>query len=220
MKRFLNADSLASTGQGFLGFNMFAYCRNSPIGCTDSNGYRDDSIWSIEHDEQGVVILLHWLFGDGEELVFEDGEWGAYMRNNESLYAYTISIVKTLATDLKPGETINVQMTTSAVIENGESIIGYQYLHGTDADAGGYQINGTVGKDSCGNITYDIRCTWNDMINPNYSYTSDSKKATLAKFIPFSTCKDYRISISWTLRNPSYNSGGGRIRTQNELART
>ena len=41
--RFLNADALTSTGQGFAGNNMFAYCLNNPISYTDSSGYRSDS---------------------------------------------------------------------------------------------------------------------------------------------------------------------------------
>ncbi len=36
--RFLNADSLASTGQDFLGFNMFTYCLNNPINRADQTG--------------------------------------------------------------------------------------------------------------------------------------------------------------------------------------
>ncbi len=36
--RFINADSLASTGQGILGTNMFAYCLNNPIGFADFSG--------------------------------------------------------------------------------------------------------------------------------------------------------------------------------------
>ena len=38
VKRFLNADSYASTGQGFLGYNMFAYCGNNPICFSDQTG--------------------------------------------------------------------------------------------------------------------------------------------------------------------------------------
>ena len=34
--RFINADSYASTGQGFLGTNTFAYCNNSPIQFSDA----------------------------------------------------------------------------------------------------------------------------------------------------------------------------------------
>ena len=40
VKRFLNADSYASTGQGFLGNNMFAYCGNNPLLNIDPTGHR------------------------------------------------------------------------------------------------------------------------------------------------------------------------------------
>ena len=36
--RFINADSYASTGQGVLGHNMFAYCLNNPVNAIDPNG--------------------------------------------------------------------------------------------------------------------------------------------------------------------------------------
>ena len=38
MHRFLSADSYASTGQGFIGTNMFSYCNNSPVKYLDSSG--------------------------------------------------------------------------------------------------------------------------------------------------------------------------------------
>ena len=37
--RFINADNYASTGQGFLGTNMFAYCNNNPIKFSDPSGH-------------------------------------------------------------------------------------------------------------------------------------------------------------------------------------
>ena len=39
LHRFINADALASTGQGFLGYNMFAYCNNNPVALTDYSGH-------------------------------------------------------------------------------------------------------------------------------------------------------------------------------------
>ena len=36
--RFINADSYTATGIGYLGYNMFAYCNNSPIITCDKNG--------------------------------------------------------------------------------------------------------------------------------------------------------------------------------------
>jgi len=38
MRRFINADAFASTGQGFLGFNMFAYSQNNPVMLVDPSG--------------------------------------------------------------------------------------------------------------------------------------------------------------------------------------
>ena len=38
VKRFLNADVFTSTGQDFLGYNMFAYCGNNPIIREDNSG--------------------------------------------------------------------------------------------------------------------------------------------------------------------------------------
>ncbi len=38
ISRFINADSYGSTGQAFLGTNMFAYCNNNPVDRVDSTG--------------------------------------------------------------------------------------------------------------------------------------------------------------------------------------
>ena len=46
-RRFINADIYSSTGQGFVGTNMFAYCRNNPVNRTDSCGCMDISVIGI-----------------------------------------------------------------------------------------------------------------------------------------------------------------------------
>ena len=43
--RFINADVYASTGQGFVGTNMFAYCNNNPVVYSDYTG--DESVAAI-----------------------------------------------------------------------------------------------------------------------------------------------------------------------------
>lgn len=83
----------------------------------------------------------------------------------------------------------------SMEIENGEQIIGYQYLHGTNQDVGGFTIKGKITKDSKGNATATLTYTWNDIIDPNFIYDTDSKKAAFAKL--FFNPKDYIIRISW-----------------------
>lgn len=41
-RRFINADTYASTGQGFIGANMYAYCNNNPVIYADSTGHALD----------------------------------------------------------------------------------------------------------------------------------------------------------------------------------
>ena len=43
--RFINADAYVSTGQGFIGNNMFAYCGNNPIELKDSKGLFWEELW-------------------------------------------------------------------------------------------------------------------------------------------------------------------------------
>ena len=54
--RFLNGDVLMSTGQGVIGYNMYAYCGNNSISKADINGHES--------------VMVSWLFGgsSGETL--------------------------------------------------------------------------------------------------------------------------------------------------------
>ncbi len=54
--RFLNADSYASTGQSYLGYNAFAYCGNNPINRADADG----EFWDIVFD----VVSLGFSIAD------------------------------------------------------------------------------------------------------------------------------------------------------------
>lgn len=45
--RFINSDGYTSTGQGFGGNNMFAYCGNLPIGRRDSSGQGWEDLWEF-----------------------------------------------------------------------------------------------------------------------------------------------------------------------------
>ena len=47
MGRFINADSLASTGQGLLGCNMFAYCGNNPVSRGDAGGHAWETVLDV-----------------------------------------------------------------------------------------------------------------------------------------------------------------------------
>ncbi|MBR6666207.1 MAG: RHS repeat-associated core domain-containing protein [Lachnospiraceae bacterium] len=45
--RFINADSYVSTGQGIMGYNMFAYCGNNPVNRVDPTGQLWSEIWGF-----------------------------------------------------------------------------------------------------------------------------------------------------------------------------
>jgi RHS repeat-associated protein len=53
--RFISADEFASTGQGFLGFNMFTYCRNNPVCRTDASGTVDMNCLEEADDDFDVT---------------------------------------------------------------------------------------------------------------------------------------------------------------------
>ena len=56
--RFINADGLASTGQGFLGCNMFAYCLNNPLVFFDDGGSKAKSYDETADDEDECLVFL------------------------------------------------------------------------------------------------------------------------------------------------------------------
>ena len=56
--RFINADSYASTGQSYLGYNMFAYCGNNPVERTDADGEFWDLIFDVVSLVTSVVDVI------------------------------------------------------------------------------------------------------------------------------------------------------------------
>ncbi len=56
--RFINADSYVSTGQGIVGYNMFAYCGNNPVNREDAAGGFWDTVFDIF--SLGVSIADVW----------------------------------------------------------------------------------------------------------------------------------------------------------------
>ena len=179
-----------------MGHNMFAYCRNNPINRLDTLGTRDTGYWSFKSDEVGREILYWYLFGNGKD--FPSGEKHSnYLKNNDLLKTQVQEYLFPIAEAIPEGETIEINVSFSMVIENGEDIIGYQYLHGTNADVGGFQIQGTITKIENGCCIFDLTYTWNDIMDPNPQYSSDVAKAKFAQLIPFANPSDYVLSISW-----------------------
>ena len=53
--RFINADAYVSSGTGFLGCNMFAYCNNNPINYVDFAGNMAVAVVGM-----GTTMALNW----------------------------------------------------------------------------------------------------------------------------------------------------------------
>ena len=47
-RRFINCDGYVSTGTGFIGYNMFAYCENNPVNYSDAQGSTPERVQSIK----------------------------------------------------------------------------------------------------------------------------------------------------------------------------
>ena len=77
-RRFINADSYASTGQGFVGVNMFAYCNNNPAVYADPHGYsirpstvaiNDGGSTPSITTKTEIVAYINYNAADGPEIV-------------------------------------------------------------------------------------------------------------------------------------------------------
>ena len=54
---------------------------------------------------------------------------------------------------------------------NGEGVVGYQYLNGSNGNVGNFQRQGEAqlirNADGTSSVTMNVRYTWNDIIDPN-----------------------------------------------------
>ena len=75
--RFINADGYASTGQGIVGCNMFAYCNNNPIIYSDHNGFEPDE--AVDVDGDGIVDYYVYTYTYTTGILFWRKQHTAYV---------------------------------------------------------------------------------------------------------------------------------------------
>lgn len=195
----------------------------------------------LTSDWAGREIVARWLSGEGDWDV-DDDRWSAYMRAHRGLRArmarharHLIGNVAALGYD---EGVVPVSEEFPIDIENGEGIIGYEYLHGTNATVGGYQINGWARLvpgpvpatpeplASTPNPSFDhlstsadrqvhwyLEYTWNDMIDPNAQYASDILKSMFGRVVSLGSAQDYRISITWRGEGVARVNANGNVRS-------
>jgi hypothetical protein len=123
--------------------------------------------------------------------------YGPYMMKNPYLRLAVQSILSSEFSKIKNGTSRSINISKHVDMENGEQIIGYQYLHGTNSAVGDFTIKGTAKKDSSGNVDAQLFFEWNDVIDPNFQYDTDKIKAQIAKQIPGAKPTNYIIKIGW-----------------------
>ena len=199
MGRFLNADDtdyLNASGTT-LGCNLYAYCENNAVNCLDPNGCTK-SIWSLKSDWAGRQILFWWLFGGGVTRQLMTSSWANYMKNNRLLKNKVRKLLKDYSSRAIKNKSVRVVRSVSMEIDNGEDIIGYQYLHGTNYKVGGFSIETFIYKYSNGDISFTSCFVWNDIIDPNFNYSSDQIKAKFGWVVSLRKAKNYIIRIYWS----------------------
>ena len=128
----------------------------------------------FKYDSQGRELLSHFLTGNGfSKYIDDDPEWSSYMMDNELLrgeleHELRIKSVNMCKEGVKEGTIVKINERVSVVMENGEGIIGYHYLHGPNTDVGGFRMWGTatVVNNKCDEceIRFDLRYIWNDVM--------------------------------------------------------
>jgi hypothetical protein len=183
-------------------------------------GSLTDSDWA------GRMILAQYLYGGGKTVdVFDDPDWTKYMEASDKLrdqnWVHVTQMARDLAKQSKDGRFPAVEQY-HAEVENGESMIGYQLLHGTNRTVGDFRIYafGDVkhlqqpssiivpGEDYFSpprridrqpgvQVDLDLTFVWNDVVDPNEKYWSDIVKSAIAEYITLGGAESYNLSIHW-----------------------
>jgi hypothetical protein len=163
----------------------------------------DGSNSDFNHDWAGRAILERYLLGEGDWDIVDEPGWSEYMKASALLSMQLAEKLEQLiAIECANGVEgdFAIDQSFPAEIDNGEGIVGYQYLHGTHKDVGGFGIavTGTITRtgNACA-VSANVAYTWNDLIDPNGQYTSDIIKSTFAELITLGMATSYRLSITW-----------------------
>lgn len=161
----------------------------------------------LDNDWAGRAILERYLLGGGDWTIDDDETWSEYMMDNEGLRldmadrngAAALDALNSYLTSGQRNGSFDAKFAQS--IENGEGIVGYQYLHGTNADAGGFEHSGgtyvTPRPDGTYEVRMDVSYDWNDVIDPNPQYSTDRWKSRLAEILTLGQADPYDIHIGW-----------------------
>jgi len=156
-----------------------------------------------DYDWAGGAILERYLDGGGDWVIDNDPNWREYMQGNETLSNDLQSRALDTAQKIfmSGSDSLAIDEQYPMEIENGEGIVGYQYLHGTNANVGDFQRQGGAQMKPDGKggytVTLTMRYTWNDVIDPNPQYATDQWKSKIAEIITLGQAEAYDMHIAW-----------------------
>ena len=87
--RFLNADAYTTTGQGFIGNNMFAYCLNNPVICADYGG--TDAIVLLDTNFPGHLGIM----AQDKNGTWWHFYWGTTSFTDRALCLFYVNVIAT-----------------------------------------------------------------------------------------------------------------------------
>src|SRR5665213_2250305 len=195
------------------GFDLYQSFGSAPVALLDPSGLAAGDTRSrsrggdVQSDGAGRLILWWYLWGDGTELTIHANTYAPFVNYLESDPNLRFDVDKALnkrACELASaypngGKDISVNIQLHGEVANGEGINGINYLHGSNKTVGDYMINGTanITRNADGHMTvrYNNRYTWNDIIDPNPQYSTDTVKDKVAKIVSANRRKAYRIRI-------------------------
>ena len=103
--RFINADGMVSTGQGLLGYNMYAYCGNNPVCRADYSG----QFWGVVILAAVLVVALSGCSADDSDknvLVMSNSDEG-WMTSSQKMGEDMASAVGTKSSSVQAVDSDN-----------------------------------------------------------------------------------------------------------------
>ena len=159
-------------------------------------------------DVQGELILGTWLYGGGvDHDVRDDPTWTPYMMADRVLAGQVFINLKPEVDKLvrqgKLGR-FPIALRFHAQFAKNSGLSGYALLHGSNASAGDFLIAGfaevaeafdPVAGDY--DIELDLHYVFNDIVDPNGNYWTDTVRAAVARAVTNDSPRNYKLSIGW-----------------------
>jgi len=137
----------------------------------------------------------------------DDPDWTQYIKSSYNLRTKLSQQLHAVAFEkiragVKDGASGTINLRFHADLENGESITGINYLNGSNSTVGDFTIKGKWQASvnpatSVTNIFFNVEYTWNDIIDPNPQYDTDSMKDIIATGLSIGLKQKYWFSLSW-----------------------